>query len=301
MYTKRISEIYQQLSPSYRRVADFILNDYRRAAFMTASQIGQVAKVDTAVVVRFAQRLGYPGYPELSVEIKEKVKRDLRTIYEPAPDAKTPVTIFRRSLVEDRNSLEHVLLQIEDTSIEEIVSIIAEAPRSFIMSEGIGVHLAIAFAQRMVMLGFDMRVIPVDVSYWAGLTAALRPGDAFIGLGMTSLTSGVAAALQIARDEGANTIGIVDSFTNPVARAAQHILQTPVHTAGIMYSLTAFTAVLHGLLQALTVRIEERATEWAMRADHLMQEYAGTPRQPIPHASDIVASFNSPDDGDQLH
>ena len=84
MYTERIQEIYSDLSPGYRRVADYLVNNYRDAAFMTAAEVGRASKVDTTLVVRFAQRLGYPGYPELIEEVQERVKEDLRSAYEPS-------------------------------------------------------------------------------------------------------------------------------------------------------------------------------------------------------------------------
>ena len=77
MFREQIREHYDHLSRSYRRVADFILSDYRTAAFMTAAALADAVDVDTTTVVRFAQRLGYPGYPELIEDIQEQVKLEL--------------------------------------------------------------------------------------------------------------------------------------------------------------------------------------------------------------------------------
>ena len=63
LFRQRIRTAYDQFSPSYRKVADFLLDDYRTAAFLNASGVAQYLDVDPATVVRFAQRLGYPGYP----------------------------------------------------------------------------------------------------------------------------------------------------------------------------------------------------------------------------------------------
>jgi len=61
MFRENIRKHYDHLSRSYRRVADFILSDYRTAAFMTAAELASAVDVDTTTVVRFAQRLGYPA------------------------------------------------------------------------------------------------------------------------------------------------------------------------------------------------------------------------------------------------
>ncbi len=58
MYQQRVRELYPQLSPAYRRIADFLMEHYREAAFMTAAQIGQATQADTTAVVRFARTAG---------------------------------------------------------------------------------------------------------------------------------------------------------------------------------------------------------------------------------------------------
>ena len=121
MYTERIQEIYSDLSPGYRRVADYLVNNYRDAAFMTAAEVGRASKVDTTLVVRFAQRLGYPGYPELIEEVQERVKQDLRSAYEPAPPDNTSVSIFQKALTEDSTSLEYVRLRTSPEVIDSVV------------------------------------------------------------------------------------------------------------------------------------------------------------------------------------
>ena len=93
MYKERIRDIYEHLSPGYRRIADFLLKRYQDAAFMTAAEVGRASDVDTTLVVRFAQRLGYPGYPEMIADIQDDVKRDLREIYAPVEADNTPLGV----------------------------------------------------------------------------------------------------------------------------------------------------------------------------------------------------------------
>ena len=66
MYREKIREYYEHLSRSYRKVADYIMSNYYEVSFMTAAQLAYSVGVDTTTVVRFSQRLGYNGYPELA-------------------------------------------------------------------------------------------------------------------------------------------------------------------------------------------------------------------------------------------
>ena len=69
MFQDRIREYYDNLTPGFRRLADFLLNYTLDAAFLTASELARRVKVDPATVVRFSQDIGYSGYRELSREI----------------------------------------------------------------------------------------------------------------------------------------------------------------------------------------------------------------------------------------
>ena len=65
------------MSKSFSRLANFILDSHIQAALMTATELAHQVDVDAATVVRFAQRLGYSGFPDLQDEIKARVKQDL--------------------------------------------------------------------------------------------------------------------------------------------------------------------------------------------------------------------------------
>ena len=73
MFRERITRNYQSLSPSFKKIADFILTSHQRVAFLSASRLAKHLGVDVATVTRFAQQLGYDGYTQLIREIQEKV------------------------------------------------------------------------------------------------------------------------------------------------------------------------------------------------------------------------------------
>jgi len=78
-YEERIRGIRSDLSPSFQVLADFLLDSYSSASFLTATELAYSLDLDPATVVRFAQKLGYAGYPELQREIRQRVKDELLT------------------------------------------------------------------------------------------------------------------------------------------------------------------------------------------------------------------------------
>lgn len=294
MYRQRIREMYEHFSPGYRRVADFVLNRYQDAAFMTAAQVGAASRVDAALVVRFAQRLGYPGFPELLADIQEDVKRDLQAVYAAGMAGDTPTAVLQRSLVQDRNNLDYMLLHLDSEVVEKIVDVILRKPRIFVTGEGNGALLAEAFVVRLTTLGFNAHTMPNAIVGQAAEVATLNQGDVVIGLALTALTPGVAVILRLAREQGALTVGIVPTPSNPVAAIAEHVLYAPVAATGVLPSWTALASILHGLTQTLALRLESFGATWVMNTDRLLQEYADAFREQLPRIQSALVEYQAP-------
>ena len=77
---KKIKEEYPRLSKGHKLIANFILEDYDKAAFMTAAALGQAIDISESTVVRFANRLGYEGYRDLQKDLQGLIKNKLTTI-----------------------------------------------------------------------------------------------------------------------------------------------------------------------------------------------------------------------------
>ena len=64
-----ILTILQEKAPTFskgqRRIAQYILEAYDKAAFMTANRLGKTVGVSESTVVRFAVDLGFDGYPSM--------------------------------------------------------------------------------------------------------------------------------------------------------------------------------------------------------------------------------------------
>ena len=71
---------FSKLSKGQKLIADYILNNYDKAAFMTAAKLGLAVGVSESTVVRFANELGFSGYPKLQKALQELIKNKLTTV-----------------------------------------------------------------------------------------------------------------------------------------------------------------------------------------------------------------------------
>ena len=75
-----IQENMPRFSKGQKRIAAYMLSDYDKAAFMTASRLGELAGVSESTVVRFAALLGYDGYPAMQKALQEMIRGKLTSI-----------------------------------------------------------------------------------------------------------------------------------------------------------------------------------------------------------------------------
>ena len=70
----KINEQKGKFSKGQRLIASFITEHYDKAAFMTASKLGNTVGVSESTVVRFATELGYEGYPQMQKAMQEMIR-----------------------------------------------------------------------------------------------------------------------------------------------------------------------------------------------------------------------------------
>ncbi|MBE6637691.1 MAG: MurR/RpiR family transcriptional regulator, partial [Ruminococcaceae bacterium] len=76
----RIRYAMPKFSKGQRAIGGYILSNYDKAAFMTASKLGDVTGVSESTVVRFATALGFEGYPELQIALQELIRIRLTSV-----------------------------------------------------------------------------------------------------------------------------------------------------------------------------------------------------------------------------
>ncbi|MEJ2304957.1 MAG: hypothetical protein P8Y14_25835, partial [Anaerolineales bacterium] len=134
-YEDRIRNERPNMSKSFARLADFLLDSYVRSAFMTASELAHELDLDAATVVRFAQHLGYKGFPQLQREIRERVMGDLLVKPEQAKVAESVPGVVANAMSELSFALEQTRISLDTDAVAQLVEKIGAARRIVILAE----------------------------------------------------------------------------------------------------------------------------------------------------------------------
>ena len=129
---KKLEDGYQKFSKGQRKLADFIREDYDKAAFMTAAKMGEEVSVSESTVVRFAMALGYEGYPEFQKALGELVRTKLNSIQrmEVTYGRISQGEILSTVLRSDIDKIKLTMESIDQDAFEVAVDTILKAKRS---------------------------------------------------------------------------------------------------------------------------------------------------------------------------
>ncbi len=256
MFHDQISKYYDSLTPSFRKVADFILNHTLEAAFMTATELGHRVGVDAATVIRFSQNIGYSGYRELSHEVQHYVRDQVTFHYHEAAQAKSEAELLL-SLQEGLQQNLKYFSTTETANLAAAVKTINEASRVWLSGELSSYPMVQNLAISLKITGIDTSTFQPDIISITQAVTTMKEGDALLVLAGESPDIDVGYAIKLAKDKGVKTICVTSVRSLLPAREADIVVYYSSHTAGMVgYSL--LYAILGMIWEAVSALRNER-------------------------------------------
>ena len=216
-----IEKNMSSFSKGQKLIARFILENYDKAAFMTASKLGKTVQVSESTVVRFATQLGYEGYPSMQRALQEMIRGKLTSIQRiQASDGELAGSdLMTNVLQRDMEKIRMAIDQTDGAEFERVVDTIIGARRIYIVGFRSSSFLA-------GYLNFYFRLIFDNVEL------ALK-------------------TIQFSRDRGATIVGVTDSEMSPINQMSSNSLLVRSEMISFVDSLAAPMSMLNALILAV--------------------------------------------------
>ena len=266
---------FQRLSKGQKLIAEYILKHYDKAAFMTAAKLGVSVGVSESTVVRFANELGFSGYPKLQKALQELIKNKLTTVQriELSNDYVSEETALKGVLKSDIENIRATLEKINHKTFEDVVNSIFKAKKIYI----IGLRSSTALAE---FLGFYLNLILDNVQVVGyGMSDIFEQiinvgeEDLVIGIGFPRYAARTIEALSFAKSRGTNVVAITDSLLSPLASKADYTLIAQSNMASFVDSLVAPLSVINALIIAVGMREKEKISDTFTDLENIWHEY----------------------------
>ena len=262
-------------SKGQKRIAEYILSDYDKAAFMTASKLGRLVDVSESTVVRFASVLGYDGYPAMQKALQEMVRSRLTSIQRiEASDVFLSGDVVTSVLQTDMDKIHVAIEEVDREAFETVVDTLVSARHIYILGARSSSFLA-GYLNFYLHLMFENVTLVTSNSAGEILESMLRigPGDVLVGISFPRYSQSTVKGVQFAHDRGAEVIAITDSAMSPLYPLASSVLLARSDMISFVDSLVAPFSLLNALIVATGHRKNADIAQTFNRLESIWEEY----------------------------
>jgi DNA-binding MurR/RpiR family transcriptional regulator len=246
-----IRQRFDEFSRSQKDVGQYIVDHLEEAAFHTAEELARRANTSSSTVVRFAQALGFEGFPELQGAARDEYRRQ-REVGNGDEAAGAPLfpidqTEFEAALAADHANVEETARKVDRDEVTAAVDLVSRAERIVLCGTDQMAFFA-SYLRHLLML-LDLRAEVVASPSQEGLAKLGRIDEKTVLVGFSAGRPHplVVRAVKLARNRRAPTIAIADATLSEVAKLADHKLYYSSNSPAYVRSHTALLGVIQAL------------------------------------------------------
>ena len=270
----RINNQYPHMSKGQKRIAEYILHDYDKAAFMTALKLAEKAGVSESTVVRFAMAIDFDGYPALQRALQEMVRNRLTTLQRMELSSDMSHSMVLRSVLKaDMNNLRMTIEEINAEVFDDIVESVYSARKLYIMGLRSSAPLAQFLGYYLSFFLDNVQVVTSGVNDVLEQLFHIGPEDVLIGISLPRYSRRTMEGMRYAQGRGAQLVAITDSLVSPLASLAGRTLVARSDIASFVDSLVAPLSVVNALIVAIGMREKEEVSSSFMGLEHIWEQY----------------------------
>lgn len=263
-------------SKGQRRIAQYILESYDKAAFMTANTLGKTVGISESTVVRFAVELGFDGYPSMQKALQEMVVNRLTSVQriEVASERIGGNNVLDSVLQSDMEKLRQTGETVDREAFDAAVNAVLGAERVYIL----GVRSAAPLAN---FLGYYLNYMFKNVHILTASGASemleqivgVNSRDAVIAFSFPRYSATTLKTAQYCHSTGATVIGVTDSKLSSLAQCSDHVLVAKSSMVSLVDSLVAPLSVVNALIVAIAGKKEKELSKTFQELEHVWAEY----------------------------
>lgn len=268
----RINQTGRRLSKGQKRIAEYIVNHYDKAAFMTASKLGDKVQVSESTVVRFAIALGYDGYPALQKALQEMIRNRLTAVQrvEMTGDMSESAVlgmVFKADMQNIRQTIE----DLDEANFSRTVDALCEAERVYVVGVRSSAPLAQFLGYYMNFIRDNVMVITSGISDVLEQVARVGEKDVVLGISFPRYSRRTIEAMNYAKGKGATVVSLTDTPLSPLGEASDFCLTARSDMASFVDSLVAPLSMINALIVAMSLRHREEVSEHFAQLESLWE------------------------------
>lgn len=274
---KLLQTNFNKLSKGQKLIAEYIMEDYDKAAFMTAAKLGKTVGVSESTVVRFANTLGYDGYRDLQNELQELIKNKLTTVQRISLTdniLNSKENSFKKVLKKDMDNINSTIDEIDSESFNKAIESILEAETIYVLGLRSSAFLAGYLGFYFNFIVDNVKVVTSAPSDVFEQLLKANEKDVVIGISYPRYSKRTLEALNYTKEKGCKIIGITDSLMSPAAQIADITLIASSNMVSFVDSLVAPMSLINALVIGVGMEKKEDITKYFEDLESIWEKYS---------------------------
>lgn len=273
---KIIEEKIPSLSKGHRRIATYIIEHYDKAAYMTAAKLGVQVGISESTVVRFADELGFDGYPALQHSLQEIVRNKLTTLQrmEITSDRIGNNDILDKVVQSDIEKIRSTLDRINHDHFNTAIDAIVNAENIYILGMRSSSSLASFMAFYFNLIFDNARCVNMSGgSETLEQVMRISNKDVLIAISFPRYSKRSINAVKYAKSQGTHVVAITDSNISPIATYADSLLLAESDMASFVDSLVAPLSIINAIIVATGMKKKEEVANTFTKLEEIWEKY----------------------------
>jgi DNA-binding MurR/RpiR family transcriptional regulator len=268
--TDRILAALPELSRKQQRIARFILNNQEFVAFASAGDVGARTDSSAATVVRCCQALGYQGYIQLQLHVREGISFQRTALQRLEARLASPVPredVLSRVFATDIANIERTAVLTAADRLQEAVTALRAAKRILVLGDGLAAGLVTYLSYAFQVIGLPAHGV-IGGGEPLGLALAfLQAEDVVVAIGFWRNLAEIVRAVNHANEIGAKTVGITDNRLSALARLTTYPFLVATDSVAPELSPVATVSLLNAFVTVLSLEIPDQVANSLQRVE----------------------------------
>ncbi|CRY13289.1 MurR/RpiR family transcriptional regulator [Yersinia enterocolitica] len=264
----RIRQLYPTLAQNDRKLADFLLINPEQARHLSSQKLAQQTGVSQSAVVKFAQKLGYKGFPALKQALSEIVAAPEQavTLHNQILSTDSLKTVGEKLLAEKAAALRATLDINSEQRLTEALDMLRSARRVILTGLGASGLVAKDLAYKLLKIGV-MAVSETDMHAQLAAVQAFDSRDLLLAISFSGERREINLAAEEAQRCGAKVLALTSFTPNSLQQRADHCLYTISEEPAIRSAAISSSTAQYALTDLLFMAMIQQDLESAQ--DHI--------------------------------
>ena len=271
-FSQIISERYNDLTKSEKRIANYLRKNQEESAFLAAGEIADRLGLSEATLVRFARNMGFSSYPSMRTVLQENFRRRVThaaRLRSRLDDLREAGDIFEKVTISEIDYLTQALQTVDRQALHKTVEYIKNCERMFVFGGGPSVSLVHLLNLRLTRFG--KHVIPLTMTGREMLEPLLlmTDRDLLFAIGFFDVNPSLQVALDYAVQKHCPVVLLTDTLGSIIGDKANVVLAAKRGPVSEFHSLVVPMTIINTLLLAFATEDQEQVMSSLDRLDQM--------------------------------